>query len=614
MKLNPIWLRISIGLGAALIVLSGSLTLIARANRSSAMPSSGAISDCSIISCTAYLPLILGSSPHDPQFEITQGVQQPDNSVVLVANRTTFVRWTLTATVAQTNVTAYLYGYTANGTLLSGSPLAAFNNPRTLKATANRAQLNDTFDFQLPPAWISGTLLLRAEAANNSGYFYDTTDESVTFHSAKALPITIVPISYHCTSGGSGTTTPAAPYNYLTDFTYRVYPVPSVNVAVHAAMSYQGPCTNNLPTPAGSDWDGMLDAVTSVWNSDNSPARYYYGLVHIDCGGSCIAGEGWIGFSKAAVGFDGIGPAHAAASETHAHEVGHNHGRNHAPGCGAQGVDPNYPYANGLIGDAAQPVFGFDLNSHAIYPYTSYNDLMNYCDPTWISDYTYRALWAYDNPGAVAINSTPIGDRPTLRHAMGQVSILIAGSIDARGQVKLDPAYSIDLPARLPVAGDYTIELIDARGSILASYSFEPVRAAIDRYPAGGSETSGFSLRLPDVSNVAAIRVRHNEVVVGSLQAGSHAPTLSGSSAASGTNRQAQIDWSTGDLDREPVYYLVRASIDRGATWQTIGVNLTASHIDLDRSYFGGHTVLLQILASDGVHTSQLNLGPYSIP
>jgi hypothetical protein len=324
MKPRSIVLKISIGLGAALIALTGGLTLIARANRSSSMPAAGAISDCPIVSCTVYLPLILNNYPRPPLFEVTQGVQRPDNSVVLIANRTTFVRWTLTNTIAYTSVLAYLYGAnSANGTPLPGSPIAAFNTPRTLKATADRTLLNDTFNFQLPIAWINNSIVLTAEAKNATGYLFDSVGKSVTFHSAQPLPVTIVPIAYQCSSGGSGTTTPAGPYGYLTNFTYRIYPVPSVNIATHAAVPYQGPCTSNVPTPAGSDWDGMLDVVTSVWNGDGNPPRYYYGLVHIDCGGGCISGEGWIGFEKAAVGFDGLNSSHAFASETHAHEVGH---------------------------------------------------------------------------------------------------------------------------------------------------------------------------------------------------------------------------------------------------------------------------------------------------
>jgi len=112
------------------------------------------------------------------------------------------------------------------------------------------------------------------------------------------------------------------------------------------------------------------------------------------------SGIGWIGYYKAAVGWTGWNSAHDGASETHAHEVGHNHGRQHAPGCSAANPDPNYPYTDGNgqspIGNAGAPNYGFDVyGSQTIYPYTDYYDIMGYCDPVWISDYTYEAILTY---------------------------------------------------------------------------------------------------------------------------------------------------------------------------------------------------------------------------
>jgi hypothetical protein len=69
-----------------------------------------------------------------------------------------------------------------------------------------------------------------------------------------------------------------------------------------------------------------------------------------------------------------------------AHEIGHNHGRNHAPCGNPSGVDTAYPYTGGLIG-----VMGYDDRTQSLRP-TSNSDIMGYCSNKWISDYTYRAL------------------------------------------------------------------------------------------------------------------------------------------------------------------------------------------------------------------------------
>ena len=68
------------------------------------------------------------------------------------------------------------------------------------------------------------------------------------------------------------------------------------------------------------------------------------------------------------------------------HELGHNHGREHAP-CGVSG-DANYPYNGGSIG-----VYGYDLLTGQLFSPNEHADMMSYCDPTWISDYNFLALF-----------------------------------------------------------------------------------------------------------------------------------------------------------------------------------------------------------------------------
>ena len=73
------------------------------------------------------------------------------------------------------------------------------------------------------------------------------------------------------------------------------------------------------------------------------------------------------------------------SSATIAHEIGHNHGRDHAP-CGVQG-DRAYPYEGGSIG-----VWGFDRRNDELKDPAQVADIMGYCTPQWVSDYTYRAF------------------------------------------------------------------------------------------------------------------------------------------------------------------------------------------------------------------------------
>lgn len=593
-------------LAAALIIISAPAT---QATASAASASTA--NACEVVSCTIYLPLILKPLPLlTPVFELTQGVQRPDNTVRLVAQRPSVLRWSLTAPASVTNVNAYLVA-TRNGEPLAGSPLAALNNPRTLKSTADRTVLNDTFNFQLPVDWASGTINLSAYAANSTGFLTTTAAQAFSFSATAPLQVKVVPLEYHCTSGGAGTTTPSGPYDYLVDYTLRTYPVPSVALTTHAPVPFYGRCNSSgVPLPwSPTDpnnftyWEDMLDTVTTVWQAEGSPNIYYYGLVHLDCGSGCVAGIGWLGL-QAAIGFDGFGAAHSGASDTHAHEVGHNHNRPHAPGCGA-GNPGSFPYLDGsnraIIGSAAKPNYGFDLNSQAIYTYQrangGYFDFMTYCDPVWVSDFTYEALWQFENLTLNARSATPIGDR----------AFLVRGSFDAAtGQAEFRPTYVINSPARLPQPGDYTLELLDARSHVMAAYSFAAVTATPDRLDAAPTPAlSGFNLNVPYVDGVNALRVRRGSVILGSQLAGSSTPTVNAPQVRSG-----QLSWSGVAGAR----YLVRASLDRGRTWEVIAIDLTQSTLNLSAAHFGGRQVQFEIVASHGLDSRALQFGPITVP
>jgi hypothetical protein len=64
-------------------------------------------------------------------------------------------------------------------------------------------------------------------------------------------------------------------------------------------------------------------------------------------------------------------------------------GRLHAP-CGRPAnIDDEYPYDSGRIG-----VWGWDpLTKELLDPEERVFDFMSYCQPVWVSDYTFQGLW-----------------------------------------------------------------------------------------------------------------------------------------------------------------------------------------------------------------------------
>ena len=143
---------------------------------------------------------------------------------------------------------------------------------------------------------------------------------------------------------------------------------------------------------------------------------------------------------------------------TIAHELGHNMHLGHAPCEVSSGLDPIYPYANGSIG-----MWGYDFRTgKLVTPETP--DLMSYCDPNWISDYSFSNALEY-RLYEVARNATgkPVSTR----------TILLWGGVDAGRNLLLEPAFAVHTSPSLPDEnGPYRLTGEGADGSVLFSLNF----------------------------------------------------------------------------------------------------------------------------------------------
>jgi hypothetical protein len=118
-----------------------------------------------------------------------------------------------------------------------------------------------------------------------------------------------------------------------------------------------------------------------------TPASTYSGY----CGKACIAGIGYIPGSTASAASAraalGIGYLPQALN-TIAHELGHNHGLNHSPGCNASSADAKFPYVTNGVAHIGWVGWSQQTPDRFFDP-AKYTDLMAYCSPQWVSDYTY---------------------------------------------------------------------------------------------------------------------------------------------------------------------------------------------------------------------------------
>jgi hypothetical protein len=176
-----------------------------------------------------------------------------------------------------------------------------------------------------------------------------------------------------------------------------------------------------------------------------------------------------------------------------AHELGHNFGRLHAPCGNPAGVDQSYPYANANIG-----VFGYDIIA-GVAKSPTMRDLMSYCDPTWISDYTYKGIMNYRASNPLV---QPLG---RLR-AGATRGVLVWGRIEA-GQAILEPAIEVDAPPTLPTrSGPYRLDGFGASGESLFSLTFAADRIA--DAPDPNDEAFAFIVPLSQLRGISLDRLR----------------------------------------------------------------------------------------------------------
>ena len=186
-----------------------------------------------------------------------------------------------------------------------------------------------------------------------------------------------------------------------------------------------------------------------------------------------------------------------------AHELGHNLSLLHAPCGGAGGPDPFFPTANASIG-----VWGYDLGSNNLVP-ANHKDLMSYCRPQWISDYSFaKALFfRMDQAGAesaalrtvaleprIQSRAGPGGRRPLAPARGGQErSLLLWGGLDRSGTPLLEPSFLVNAPPVLPsVGGAYELRGLTTGGEELFALSFD-MREVSD----GGAPSFVFALPAP---------------------------------------------------------------------------------------------------------------------
>ncbi len=266
------------------------------------------------------------------------------------------------------------------------------------------------------------------------------------------LEVVLVPIRYDADGSSRLPDTSAAAIAAYRAGLMALYPTADVRLSVRRPLPFAA-----VVSRSGAGWGEVLSAIAQARGTDRpADGAYYMGLVNpavnnaMYCSSSCVAGLSTVvtrpeqsqGRTSIVVGFGGEG-----TTDSMAHELGHAHGREHAP-CGVTNPDDSFPYADGSVG-----VWGYDSRTRTLLAPSTTKDFMGYCNPTWISDYNYAAL---------ATRMEAIERRRTLRLATAKRESSELQSVDI---VMLQPNGSFSRTGTTEIPSDQLTAMVLARGA-----------------------------------------------------------------------------------------------------------------------------------------------------
>ena len=346
---------------------------------------------------------------------------------------------------------------------------------QTITQSSLPDDLTTTFVFNVDPGDLSTTSTYRVRVlevdTTQLARFPDTGYVALGAQHLNPFELVVVPLI-------ANGFTPKIGDAELTALEHRLlalFPSPIVDVSVAPAVVLPDPVNG-----AGDGWDPALDEIYAQ-RAQAAPAHgvFYYGMMapaesySTFCADGCTLGLSnvagpdeveWRGAIGVTVFPDGTGVKDAW--DTLAHELGHALGREHAP-CGVDDPDPDYPYPGATMGG----IYGYDFDLMRLVKPKPSKDVMSYCSPVWISDYTYRGIFErLDYIGSESFKA--LGFEPLERFRLARVhrtgQSLWLGEERRRAGIR---------------PSDRRLDLLDARGRRVGSVPGQVV--AVD-HAAGG--------------------------------------------------------------------------------------------------------------------------------
>ncbi len=457
---------------------------------------------------------------------ITQSSQRFSGSVPLIADRPAFLRVFIKANelnLAKPKVRVRLY---RNGALVTTSTMDAAGE--SVGTAVNERNIVDSWGVPIPPGLVTGGLsfvvdvdpdnVVREINEGDNAYPVSGTPVALDVRAVPPMEIRFVPIETAANSLLGNVTDARAPD--LINLTLRMFPIGASSVDVRAPYTTNAAALVLNAEANGGIWFQILNELNTLRIAEGTQ-RHYVGILKAPYS-SGIAGIGFVP-GKTTVSWDA-----SSAPSTIAHELGHNWGRNHAPCGGPAGIDQNVPYANARIG-----VFGFDVIARTVMD-SERRDVMSYCGPEWVSDYTYEGVLNFRGNSAASMS--------------GQVqsSLMIWGRMDG-GNLVLEPAFLADTRPLLPTrSGSHRVEGFDASGTSVFSLSFDPER--VGHQTNGDMRQFGFAVPMTPATAARIVSLKLSgsgrEVRVNAIAA-SAAPQIAASAVSS---EKVRLTWNSSQF------------------------------------------------------------------
>ncbi len=295
----------------------------------------------------------------------------------------------------------------------------------------------------------------------------------------------------------------------------KVHPVADHDIDIVEGYDCES-CTGDLQM----DWQRVLSDMLSLQQEPENAGRMFHAIVPESWRAANVAGIAYVGWPAA------VSSLGYRDSETIAHEAGHNLNLLHNRCTGGEGnPDLDFPYENGSIGR-----WGYDAATGTTYNPDDWVDLMTYCTPEWISDFSYSKVLDYRS-AAYSYDIQADGLAPAGTGTVIQFSGSVPANARAVANFEAVPEHkrinrmpvteiaSIEVVAHAavpPIPGDNLLVGRNGKGEVVTEVSFRAY--ALDHAP-GAHFLFSVEILPEDLASIVIWEVEKSGKVLTSLAA-----------------------------------------------------------------------------------------------